>query len=59
MEINARNRSIQSSIDCQIEEAGRDENLAVTIVSCKHIINFKEQISDMTRQINELREKVA
>lgn len=59
MEINARNRSIQSSIDCQIEEAGRDENLAVTIVSRKHIINFKEQISDMTRQINELREKVA
>lgn len=41
MEINARNRSIQSSIDCQIEEAGRDENLAFIVVSRKHIINFK------------------
>lgn len=59
MEIDARNQSIQSFIDRQIEEALQDENLAINVVSREHIMNFKGQVADLTRQIDELRKEVA
>lgn len=59
LEIDARNQSIQSSIDRWIEEVRRDEILAIIVVSREHIINFKGQISYLTRQIDELIEEAA
>lgn len=49
MEINARNRSIQSSMNRHIKDARRDKNLAATAVSLEHIIEFKGQVADLAR----------
>lgn len=57
MEIDARNQSIQSYIDLLIEEARRDENLAITDVAHDHDNNFKGKILNLTKQISELREE--
>lgn len=45
-------------MDSDIEEARWDENLAATVVSREHIVNFKGQVANLTRQLEELREEV-
>lgn len=42
----------------EIKEARRDENLVATVVSREHIVNFKGQVANLTRQLEELREEV-
>lgn len=59
MEIDVRNRSLQSSIDCHVEEACRDENLLTTAVAREYIITVKGQVADLTRKLGELSEEVA
>lgn len=58
MEIDVRNQSLQSSMDYLVEEARQDENLAATTVCCEYIINLKGQVTNLTRQLGELREEV-
>lgn len=45
-------------MDNDIEETRRDENLAATVVSREHIVNFKGQVVNLTKQLKELREEV-
>lgn len=49
MEIDVRNRSLQSSMDHRVEEARRDENLLATAIAHEHIIDLKGQVADVTR----------
>lgn len=59
MEIDARNQSLQGSMDRHIDEAHLEENLLSTAKACGHIIEFQGKIKDLTWQLRELREEVA
>ncbi|XP_043807477.1 uncharacterized protein LOC122722005 [Manihot esculenta] len=48
MEIDAWDQSFQSSMDWQIEEACREENLVATGDAHRHIIVLKRQLDDLT-----------
>lgn len=41
-------------MDCRIEEAHREENLLATAEAHGHIIEFKGQIEDLTKQLEEV-----
>lgn len=45
-------------MDHRVEDVLRDKDLAAMMVCRDYIINFKGQIADLTRQLEELREEV-
>lgn len=58
IEIDARDQSLQSSMDQHIAEVHRDENIIATGEDCGHIIEFCNQIEDLIEWLGEMREEV-
>ncbi|XP_043805238.1 cell wall protein RBR3-like [Manihot esculenta] len=56
MEVDARDHSLRESVDRQIEEARRDENLIATSDARGHLVAAREQIQTLQVELHSARE---
>lgn len=58
MEIDAQDQFLQSSMDQCIVETRREENIVASGGAREHIIEFRNQIEDLTKRLGDMKEEV-